>query len=194
MASEPVIVVPLILKYIDVYEATGKPPYKHSLLDRTVGYACFPFCCGLCCVWSTLFRVVGCPFQCATNGAGFMCSNNGCTDCSDMMIGQCCNQFDKKVELPVFSVPKDLTPDNKKALLDLIAKLETLFSNKDGKYSIVHYDLTEKIVLPMVDRRDGDPPLPYLAITPLPADVPKILQVIKSRLEQPVADAIASEK
>lgn len=71
---------------LDHFEKTKKIPKKYKPLKRYAYCGQMIICCGPCCLWSTIWRCVACPFMCCCKGPGFMCSNNGCTTITDKCI------------------------------------------------------------------------------------------------------------
>lgn len=173
MEIEPAKWAPLAIKYINAYEKTGKVPMKYSVVDQAVGIACFPIFCGVCVGWSTVFRILACPIQCACRGPWYACSNNGCTVCSDFMIASCCDEYEKKARLPPLKVPRILTPENMKAILSVVDRIESLFTTET--FSGIHYTLADNIVKPIAPLADFNGQLS-------PSRVPGILASIKTRL------------
>ena len=156
---EPVEWAPLAISFIDSYHTSGHAPFKHSFSTRAVGTACCPIACGLCCIWSTVFRLLCCPIQCFNHGPAGACDENGCTKCCDASILECCSTYDKKNDLPPLTIPRILTPENKKAILDVLARLKRVFAEVPDiksnvevpkNYDSVHYTLTNEIVFPML--------------------------------------------
>ena len=88
----------MVIEDIDSIVATGVP-IKRKLkcrASRLSHYLAMPLCCGLCCVWSTAWRFICCPYQCACNGAGYICSNNNCTDGTDECLAAYVKEVDKE--------------------------------------------------------------------------------------------------
>lgn len=86
----------MVIDDIDSIMKNGAPIQRkvHGTAARLSHYLAMPICCGICCVWSATFRLLCCPLQCISNGPGYMCSNNGCTECTD----ECLAQYVKAVE------------------------------------------------------------------------------------------------
>lgn len=67
---------------------TGKQIKKRGFLRKIGLHVATPIFCSPCIVWSTVWRILACPFQCLGNGPGFCCSNNGCTTGTDLCLEQ----------------------------------------------------------------------------------------------------------
>lgn len=172
--KEPTEWAPIILSYVDSFEKNGSPPYQYSLKDRAVGGACCPLVCGLCCIWSTLWRGACCVCQCYRGEP--ICSGNGCTTFCDLCVFTCVESLTKAFVLPTLVIPRILTPQDQRAFLDVVARLQKTFTNlPDGHYSTMHYKLAIDVVMPMMSLvGDGR--------VPVPADVMAILAKIKTKL------------
>jgi hypothetical protein len=130
---------------VNTYKQTGKAPYKMSTINRVTSLTCFPVWCGVCLVWSSVWRVVCCPFQCFCNGVYYSCSNNACTDGTD----QCITKYVKTVNelIKLECIPERVSSNTAARLLLIIAYLETVFATTrfDYKYNEHHYDLAEAL-------------------------------------------------
>lgn len=112
---------------VDGILTEGSPPHVHSTLRRGTYLACFPLSCGPCIIWSTLWRLVLCPVQCAFNGPAYMCSNSGCTNMCDDMIASYLHETSRRVSLPIVpnGVPLEGGSDAElQELLQLVVRME----------------------------------------------------------------------
>lgn len=66
------------------------PPRRDVTLRQCLMYPAIPILCLPCFTWSFLWRVFACPCMVFQHGCGFVCSNNGCTACTDRAIESCC--------------------------------------------------------------------------------------------------------
>ena len=124
---------------------TGELPHAHGVAQRTSSWACMPFCCGLCCFWSTCWRVVACPFMCICKGAGFACSNNGCTNITDAMLHEYVNSINKREDNIGVLTPKDVSSQ----LLDAITEVEGHFRGVTTGFTSKHHTLAKAVVAPL---------------------------------------------
>lgn len=143
---------------IQSVERTGGAPYAISPMRRVVYTACCPIACGACCFWSTLCRVLACPFQCACNGCAFACSNNACTDPSDAMLGAYWRSLHARVQLQTLSLGAFDSQDDLDALLSVIDEIIVTFRDADGIYTRAHYALAEAVVRPLTGEALGSMP------------------------------------
>ena len=132
-----------VLRITDSIMSSDEPPYVKSVAERASLLTCMPFLCAPCCLWSTCWRCVACPFMCACKGVGFVCSNNGCTNITDAVIGDYYNKANEREFLPYFK-PGDYTSE----LLDAITVVESHFQGV-ASYTNRHRALTANVILPM---------------------------------------------
>jgi hypothetical protein len=89
----------------------GELPPAHSALRRASDVAGLSVCCLPCVAWSTVMRIVACPFMCLCKGPAFMCSNNGCTDPSDACISAAVDaagaEYDISTKAPIVATKDD---------------------------------------------------------------------------------------
>ena len=103
----------------------------------------FPICCSLCIVWSTTWRCLACPYQCLCYGPSAMCSDNGCTQCSDICLSESCKGINKEVPKPAIdgkdvNVPSEEDKSMvKEAFIHLQQVLEQ--TNNTNVYHIIDY-------------------------------------------------------
>lgn len=126
------------------YEQTGKPPNQHSLGGRILMYSCLPISCFPCLAWSILWRCISCPGQCIINGPGYMCSDNGCTECSDVCVEACAKDAGAYQILgPIPNTEKLILSETDKLRLNqIVGKLESIFA---GVASPGTYQLAESL-------------------------------------------------
>ena len=123
--------------------ATGERPYVHGAVRRAASWCAMPVWCGACCIWSTFWRAVACPVMCMCKGAGFACSNNGCTDGTDACIGAYVGAIGEREALR-HAAPADASPQ----LLDAIAEVETHFRGVTA-FTDRHVALATAVVEPV---------------------------------------------
>lgn len=148
---------------------TGKIPYVLSNFNRYSSLACMPLWCGLCFTWSTVWRLIACPFQCICHGLSASCSNNGCTNISDDMMIMYFDKTTQRQTLKKLSITNivSASADQKISILALIDKLLLEFT---GEYTKKHYMLCENVVNQLT------------GITYAPADVFEALTNMRSNL------------
>jgi hypothetical protein len=89
---------------------------------------------------------------------------------------ECVKTYDRKATVPPLTIPRILTPENTKALLDVVSSLENAFSNlPGGNFKSIHYDMTTHIVGPLL-------PLDGGARLLFPSDVLEVLARLKIKL------------
>ena len=123
--------------------ATGELPYVHGTAWRATSWGVMPVWCGACCIWSTFWRAAACPVMCMCKGAGFACSNNGCTDCTDACITDYVDAIGAREALR-HAAPADASPQ----LLDAIAEVETHFMGVTA-FTDRHATLASAVVGPV---------------------------------------------
>lgn len=110
-------------RIVQSFAEHGEVPYMHSLPRRASDLVAMPLCCGLCCVWSCAWRVLACPFQCCCKGAGYMCSNNGCTDGTDACVAAYYDAATKRVVLPAMPAIGTMGLAERTRLRDIFIKV-----------------------------------------------------------------------
>ncbi len=96
----------IILEDINAIVETGNPLVrKPNGFKVCVGYFWCNVCCSPCIIWSTVCRILACPFQCIIKGPGFICSDNNCTICSDVCVSACVKDIHKEKK----ALPDDIT-------------------------------------------------------------------------------------
>ena len=135
-----------VLRFTYCIMDTGHLPYAHGLPWRASSWTFMPCWCGLCCMWSTCWRVVACPFMCACKGrgCGYACSNNGCTDCTDSMIGSYVHTVNQREDGLHMLCPQDYS----QRLLDAITVIESHYTGVVN-FNDNHRTLTATVVVPM---------------------------------------------
>lgn len=121
-------------------------PRVHGAAKRASLWCLCPVGCGLCCVWSSLLRLIACPVQCLFIGPGYACSNNGCTNTTDECIVKCVKEINKPTEFIVFDIVKASKEDLAAAAylaIQLLKQFECTVFNKK------HYVLCEFVVRPL---------------------------------------------
>jgi hypothetical protein len=136
-------------RFIKVSENNDwKPTYKNGFWSRSASLTCMPCCCGLCICWSTIFRIVACPFQCIFHGPEFICSDNGCTSCTDIAVSAYYGEIFATDKVSHVPSTRNISEEDKIKLLNFIDRVQDLFVNaKDLK---VQYAIAESIVSPLV--------------------------------------------
>lgn len=86
----------------------SRVPRIRQCMCGLCGITCIP-----CCIWSTFWRIVGCPCQCLFRGPSYCVSNNGCTRCSDPCITACV----RTVETRYPDLPEHYHDEETKALI-----------------------------------------------------------------------------
>lgn len=125
-------------------------PFERSNLNRYASYACMLLCCGPCCMWSGLLRLVACPAACFVKGPAHMCSNNGCTAISDMCIEGYVDAVRQRRHLPLLDGTAPPLGDRDRALMaDAIGRVRVHFDGAP-KFNAVHYMLVRHVAEPIV--------------------------------------------
>lgn len=127
---------------IHVYQqSSGYVPTKYGSVTKASACLCCSIVCLPCCVWSTIWRVLMCPFSCTFHGSHFICSDNGCTTPSDTCLVKVYDEFSSIQKLPQkMPDPHEL---NQEALLAFITSLSQVL--KTNLYDKRHYDLCEAL-------------------------------------------------
>ena len=165
----------------------GKAPRVMSTAGRTVSYLCCPFACALCCCWSTCWRIIACPWVCLCKGPAYACSNNGCTDIPDAIIGAYVKNIDEPLSFATFDVQKAANADLFLAL-ELINKLQNMFALTtvgtvatvatvvtSTTYKPWHYVLCDVVVRPLTGN-----------IRVLPCDVEDMLNLFQASIRREI--------
>ena len=135
-----------VLRITESIMTTGDLPHAHSVARRTSSWACMPFCCGLCCFWSTCWRIVACPIMCVCKGAGFACSNNGCTTLTDALLHEYVDAVNKREDAVCVLTPGDVS----QSLLDAIGVVEGHFRDATtAGFTSKHRTLAKAVVAPL---------------------------------------------
>lgn len=136
-------------RIIKQYETNDwKPTYKNRFWSRSASLTCMPCFCGLCICWSAFFRIIACPIQCIFHGPKFICSDNGCTSCTDITVSAYYGEIfatDKVLYIPS---TRNISEEDKIKLLIFIDRVQDLFVN--AKNLSVQYAIAETIVSPIV--------------------------------------------
>ena len=123
-------------------------PKKFPACSRGCGLAlCVPLC-GACFVWSALWRVLLCPFQCLCSGPGAALSNNGCTDVTDACITRYVGEVNADAAVWALSaaLATPSSPETREAFAQVLASLRAEFADQGRSYTTAHYTLCYKVV------------------------------------------------
>lgn len=123
---------------VTCFEVHGKVISGHKI-QKATKYMTISFVCLPCILWSTVFRVIACPFQCIINGPSFLCSDNVMTDESDTCVSIACEQVKNQGYLK--KMPRDLDTDLKKALFQ---RIKTILTNTNI-YTYEYYEFCDYI-------------------------------------------------
>lgn len=116
--------------------------YKSSRCSRVTGKLLVaPLCCSPCFLWSTLWRVACAPVAVFKDGCFHMCSNNGCTNCSDAAIAEAYRGMDAVKSVPGLATPVENldVPRLERALAlvgDALAKLSDPGLSLQKRYAL----------------------------------------------------------
>lgn len=123
------------------FKEHGVPMSQYSKPTRVIGMGTIPLVCIPCVIWSMFWRVVCCPVMCFNKGAGFVCSDNGCTGASDICISTCYTQINAPAKLGPLPSPHDITMVEEEAIGMALRELRTIFDI--DQYSPMHYKLAD---------------------------------------------------
>ena len=140
-----------------IREATAlcEAPHVQNAVSRFVGYACLPLCCAPCVAWSALWRLVACPFQCMCNGSAFLCSDNGCTACSDSCISAYASSLGQRRTIPHID-DLDLAGASPEDRDELAAALHNLIGCLSSTTACAASDdLTANVAAPLVGPKNA---------------------------------------
>lgn len=126
--------------YLDVYNNKGGFPMRHNTIIRSLNWCALPILCAPCCIWSTMWRLMCCPFVCFAKGAGYMCSDNGCTSITDKCMVAYVEDTTALKRMP--PLPQTWTELQKIRLETLLCQLERIFKIVNA-YDKIHYKLAE---------------------------------------------------
>ena len=124
---------------------THSAPKIMSLPGRVIAYGTCPLLCAPCGCWSTFWRCIACPFVCVFNGPMYSCSNNGCTNPSDAIIGVYLKHIGESTYFTRFDIHHAATVDLVMAL-GLIATLQSIMNVE--KFEPFHYILCDVVIRP----------------------------------------------
>lgn len=127
-------------------QTRGDLPNKHNAAYRWSCYVLgIPIMCSPCFVWSTLWRIIACPGMCICKGAMFACSNNKCTDPSDMCIASTVKELRSSDAMG--RIPEAHSEKEKLALLAFLEEFRTvvLKPGQETYYTSKQYKLCEAI-------------------------------------------------
>ena len=130
-------------KYIEKY---AKTPYLNKLPKRICIHTCYGITCLPCYIWSTIWRILACPFQCMVNGTYFICSNNHCTNHTDKCIYDNIGEVNKRITFTNIEISK-LSNEDKQKLLEFIEYLKNIFNVIS--FTRIHYILCDIIIKPL---------------------------------------------
>jgi len=116
-------------------------PKKYNSLNRITGNTCIPIYCAPCCLWSTIWRCICCPYQICVRGFPYMCSDNDCTTCTDMCIDQYHQELNAtfRISIKEPNIIKD--KENQEKLNKVLSDLLKFFNVSN--YSKIHYQASE---------------------------------------------------
>lgn len=122
---------------IEYFQKTGGDlPYVNSQVKRTIKCCAIPLLCLPCGLWSTVMRLLACPFMCCVKGVGFMCSDNGCTKLSDTCIAVAYNDAYEHHKLPLMPPIQMFTQEQKDELKTLVAPFISNAHYTSGTYRL----------------------------------------------------------
>lgn len=98
--------------------------YKHAWWKRVGAKCATPIGCMPCFLWSFICRVLACPCMCACKGAGFMCSDNGCTTLTDNCFAASWTAYDESFTMT--KVPEGVTKEELMRIAESIEKYDYL--------------------------------------------------------------------
>lgn len=105
---------------------------------------CLIFTCIPCCIWSSFWRILLCPCMCIIKGAGFACSNNKCTDCTDNCLSHVNNEVWSKQSLSLMPNPSLFTSYEAARIIKLLDRTDQVFEDmRLAKKKTPYYDLAE---------------------------------------------------
>jgi hypothetical protein len=135
--------------------------YVHGAVYRaTNNYFVLPIACLGCISWSTVWRLFCCPVQVFKNGFYYSCSNNGCTDCSDMCLTSAYKTANERQTLPLLRTilaakkvrtgKSDMDEQERVYIREVFDLVEKRFFASDGQstttYSRVDYVAAEIVM------------------------------------------------
>jgi hypothetical protein len=134
-----------LFEYIfTAFKADGKVPYKYSKVRRTLSLATYSITCLPCCLWSTVCRCIACPLMCCQKGCGNICSNNGCTDPTDLCMTVAINDTISYIKLPQNIDFNSFDISEKQKIINILTELEKEFpKNSICIYNSNHYKLAD---------------------------------------------------
>jgi hypothetical protein len=123
-----------IIKHLQVHNDL---PYALPIGQRIATSVGCVACCWPCCAWSTFWRLVACPFQCACRGAEYIVSDNNCTFASDKCLTAAIDAISALVILPTLDVKdvKTLSTEERRALQDALTSILEFFQDADKVYA-----------------------------------------------------------
>lgn len=126
--------------YIEMYNHKRKFPMRHNALVRSVNWCALPVICAPCCIWSTMWRIMCCPFMCLVKGPSFVCSDNGCTFLTDACMAR---YIEDTISLNRMSpLPQAWTTSQEERLEKLLHQIDLIYNNI-GTYDKAHYKLAD---------------------------------------------------
>ena len=131
----------------------GELPPALSALRRASDAVGLSVCCLPCVAWSTVMRIVACPFMCMCKGPAFMCSNNGCTDVSDACIGGAADAINAEYDISN-KVPIVASKDDGELVVAALRRIDGGYSTNIRVFYAIH-GATEAAVAHLAKAKNG---------------------------------------
>ena len=163
--------------YVDHMVRHGKAPPAHGAFNRCLRWTIFPVCTAPCFVWSFVWRLVACPYQCVCNGPYAAGGNNCCTNCSDVFIGSCINENTARAEAPTAAPPTTLASASLAELIRIRKIVDNLLlhENTGGCWKL--HDVSDSLIKHLGTLNTDD--TRYSALTKLRLSINKEILKLK---------------
>lgn len=114
-------------------EALPDAVFRASKPSRCVAkFVTLPCCCSPCVLWSAGWRLGCMPCSVFTGGCERICSNNGCTKCSDECVATAYKGVDAKAVVPALGRPyESLAQEQIRRVLAIMQRTRTLLNAPD---------------------------------------------------------------
>ena len=128
-------------KTVRYIEVNNCPRPHYNVTQKASSSIIYSICCIPCCAWSTIWRVIACPFQCACHGPGYMCSDNSCTHPTDSCMTTTYDTITATHKLNYLPDLMTITAPERNMLLTKINEIRTKFTANNYKDSLYYlYD------------------------------------------------------
>ena len=127
---------------IAYFKIHKEPPFIQNTAEKVVNTCALSICCSPCIIWSTLCRMVCCPFSCT-------CSSNCCTHATDNCVMATAEENARYVRLPAMPPISTFDVEQKLRLVQFMHDVSVIFNGE--VYREGHYELATCLFAESVD-------------------------------------------